>query len=142
MTKKFISRVIRFRFAWVIVSFLVFSLAARQLLADETPREPVVPPHPGLGIADINTGLEAAHTPPAPAGVDVAYRFLDSNYQQAQNLGATWNRWKIDWHAVEITRTVNQTTVIEVSWACRNHDCLPPDLQGPGELYGDALRRP
>lgn len=136
MTKKFISRVIRFRFAWVIVSFLVFSLAVRQLLADETPREPIVPPHPGLGIADINTGLEAAHTPPAPAGVDVAYRFLDSNYQQAQNLGATWNRWKIDWHAVEITRTVNQTTVIEVSWACRNHDCLPPDLQGPNNGAG------
>ena len=87
--------------------------------------EPVspVPSHNDLGIVDINQGLEAAHHP--------AYKFFEANYQQGLHLGAAWNRWEVNWAAVEQKSGI-------FNWVCKNTDCLAPD-QGHGN-YFDYLK--
>jgi hypothetical protein len=79
-----------------------------------------LPPHPDLGIVDINTGLETAHTPLPPG---LGYKYLDANYQQALNLGTSWNRWKVDWSAVEEVSG-------QFTWVCQA-GCAP----GFGEYF-------
>lgn len=106
-----IYRLIGFFFAACIVG------NTHSVLADNG-RTPIQP-HSDLGIADINTGLEAAHYP--------NYHFFESNYQQAQDLGATWNRWKVDWSAVEFTPG-------EFNWSCEGQWCLPA-TQGQGNYF-------
>lgn len=83
----------------VYVWFLVFVMFVWPVTSygDELPNR--VPPNPDIGIADINMGLEAAHV--SLTADHIGYKFLDANYQQAQNAGASWNRWKVDWSAVE-----------------------------------------
>ena len=84
-------------FVWPVTSY-----------GDEPPNR--VLPNPDIGIADINMGLEAAHV--SLTADQIGYRFLDANYQQAQNAGASWNRWKVDWGAVERQPG-------EFHWSCR-----------------------
>lgn len=78
-----------------------------------------VPPHEDMGIVDINQGLEAAHDP--------AYKYFEANYQQGLNAGATWNRWEVNWAAVEYEPGV-------FNWSCESTDCLAPN-QGEGNYF-------
>lgn len=103
----------------VIIFFFVACIVGNvhSVLADDgqTP----IKPHSDLGITDTNTGLEAAHYPD--------YQFFGANYRQAENLGATWNRWKVDWSAVEFTPG-------EFNWSCKSQGCLPAN-QGSGNYF-------
>lgn len=78
-----------------------------------------VPPHGDMGIVDINQGLEAAHDP--------AYKYFEANYQQGLNIGSTWNRWEVNWAAVEYEPGV-------FNWSCESTDCLAPN-QGEGNYF-------
>ncbi len=82
-------------FIWLLV-LVLFALPMTSY-GDETPNH--VPPNPHIGVVDVNTGLETAHVSLTPD--QIGYKFLDANYRQAQNVGASWNRWKVDWSAVE-----------------------------------------
>lgn len=81
------------RLVYIWLMLLIMLVYPVTSYGDEPPNR--VSPNPDVGVADINMGLEAAHV--SLTADHIGYKFLDANYQQAQNAGASWNRWKIDW---------------------------------------------
>lgn len=97
METTYISVLLKKRLVFILLLLLIMLICPVKSHGDEPPNH--VPPNPHIGVADINTGLEAAHVSLTPD--HIGYKFLDANYQQAQNAGASWNRWKVDWSALE-----------------------------------------
>jgi hypothetical protein len=109
-----------------------------KVYADDGTKPNAVQPNPRLGIADLNTGLEAGHLPPNGGYQD----WFKANYDQTENTGAQWNRWEVNWSRVENNADPNMPPdYTDYDWSCVwDGSGTPPDeCPNNGDRY-DYLR--
>lgn len=120
-----------------ILSVLLVTLSSKAY-ADDGTNPFAASPNTHLGIADLNTGLEAGHLPPNGNYQD----WFQANYDQTENTGVQWNRWEVIWPRVENNADPNTPPDYnDYDWSCvwDGTGTAPAECPDDGDRY-DYLR--